>query len=477
MSAIADTISSGVQIGNLLAMLAQAAQAGGCSFAEILNSSQVGAAASETQANASVESGETKKNEKAEPEEDAVEQGGKDKKGQAFGFTVFPLLMAPANEDVIRENSGEGAAGKLVASGKNRALRWEAASLPETFARKACEISGEGDQSGNLAIEEVATSPSQAFRDSVEQFIQQSKPGTLRSDESAPKVNAEPIHAGKLDDLAIDQQRNAGTVRHDVVPAAAEELQDGVSTAVIEGKVLGADPASRNKEGSREMGQVRQQGETSAPEKKAGEEVEGRVAAESKLLPPRESRDEPKEAVITVSPHGPTLMNESTTGEKHSVESEARVHESSSVDPGPAVQSRVAYHVERVAERLSGPELHFDWKAAESETVHVSTMLRDQTLELGIAAEHPETAAVLRTDLSELSSQLREHSIRLGEVTITAFDSATMQMDSGSRHRSGQEWRSQPLPETALFAGTSDVAEEVELWKLKGEGGSVSLLA
>jgi hypothetical protein len=136
-----------------------------------------------------------------------------------------------------------------------------------------------------------------------------------------------------------------------------------------------------------------------------------------------------------------------------------------------------AFHVERLAQRLAGPELRFDWKMSDAEGMQVSTVVHDRTLELTISAERSETVSALRTELPSLDSLLRENSFKLGEVKITSDNSLKSEMQMNSQQRGTQEWRTQTL---IRFEGTTEftaVSEEAEVWRGGVVSGRVSLLA
>jgi hypothetical protein len=112
----------------------------------------------------------------------------------------------------------------------------------------------------------------------------------------------------------------------------------------------------------------------------------------------------------------------------------------------------------------------------DSGGIQVSTTLRDQTLELGIATEHTDTAQALRMELPSLDVHLREHALRLGEAQITASSQLTSNMSmnwQGGNQRNWDTPRFVPLDSE----GNRGTVEEVAVWNRSQAGEHVSLLA
>lgn len=147
------------------------------------------------------------------------------------------------------------------------------------------------------------------------------------------------------------------------------------------------------------------------------------------------------------------------------------------VDPKSVAISGNAFHVERLAQRLAGPEMRFDWRMSDAEGMQVSTVVHDRTLELTISTERSETVSALRTELPSLDSQLRENSFKLGEVKITSDDSLKSQMQMNSQQRGTQEWRTAALIPLESTTEITAVPEEAEVWRGGSTSGRVSLLA
>ena len=141
----------------------------------------------------------------------------------------------------------------------------------------------------------------------------------------------------------------------------------------------------------------------------------------------------------------------------------------------PAASSPIAFHVSRLAERLGGTEFQFGYRVNEAGGLQVTTRIHEQTVELGIAAEHMETATALKLELPTLDAQLREHSLHLGETQIVASHALAADMGMNWQRREHREWQ---MPK--LLSGspeTGQTPEEVVLWNKIQAGGGVSLLA
>lgn len=140
-----------------------------------------------------------------------------------------------------------------------------------------------------------------------------------------------------------------------------------------------------------------------------------------------------------------------------------------------ASPSRVAFHVDRLAERLGGTEFQFGYRANEAGGLQVTTRIHEQTVELGIAAERTETVTALTLELPALDAQLREHSLHLGNTQIVASHGLTAEMGMNWQHRGQREWKMPPM--TGGHPAGTERSEEVLLWNKIQSSGGLSLLA
>lgn len=145
------------------------------------------------------------------------------------------------------------------------------------------------------------------------------------------------------------------------------------------------------------------------------------------------------------------------------------------VEAGRPLEIRGAMHVERLMERLAGPEMRFGFHSVESGSLQVSASLHGKVVEVGITAERAETATALRAELPALDAHLREHALRLGEARIASGTTMSTHSQMGEQRRQQQEWR-QALPRPGGFETTAG-AREPESTEKSYSSGRISLLA
>jgi len=127
-----------------------------------------------------------------------------------------------------------------------------------------------------------------------------------------------------------------------------------------------------------------------------------------------------------------------------------------------ASRSTVAFHATRLTQQMSGPELRFKVHSETAGQVQLSTSLHQRDVEMAVSAERPETAAAMRAELPTLDARLRDHALRLGDVSIGSpapLLSTGLDMAGGGQRR--PPWSSRAVPDRDSESFSSTATEEL----------------
>jgi hypothetical protein len=140
--------------------------------------------------------------------------------------------------------------------------------------------------------------------------------------------------------------------------------------------------------------------------------------------------------------------------------------------------SRLAFHADRMVERLAGPEVNFTIRASESNNVHVAAIVHDRMVELGVTTSRPETASALRSEVPFLESHLRDHLMELREFKVVVQDASGITSGYSGDQRPKQEWQRPRVPAVPeRDTRDSGLEEELAPFVAGRAGEQLSLLA